>query len=75
MKASIGQIVHYVTRGSADAVYPPLHVPLLITQIFDERGQQIAGWTFSGGGLRYEGIVGYDESAAIGTWHWPERVD
>lgn len=32
-KPTIGRIVHYVSRGSADGVYPPVHVPFIVTAV------------------------------------------
>lgn len=40
MKPTIGRILHYVSRGSVDGVYPPVHVPFIVTAVdeveFDE---------------------------------------
>jgi hypothetical protein len=72
MEISIGRIVHFVSRGSADGVYPPRHVPLLVV---DAEYGSVSGWAFNPNGLRYEQNVEQDEGdMAGGTWHWPERV-
>jgi hypothetical protein len=33
MIPTIGRILHYVSRGSADGVYPPVHVPFIVTAV------------------------------------------
>lgn len=32
-KPTIGRILHYVSRGSLDGVYPPVHVPFIVTSV------------------------------------------
>jgi hypothetical protein len=75
---SIGRIVHYVSRGSADGVYEPVHVPLLVVASWIEPSENHAvyvnGWTFNSHGQRYEESVPFDGDGERGTWHWPCQV-
>lgn len=82
MKPTIGRIVHFVSRGSADGIYPKRHVPMIVVDVEGEfvPGESgnisVSGWTFNPGGTRYESFVKEDQSAEVGgTWHWPERED
>jgi len=72
-RPSIGRVVHYVSRGSADGVFPPRHVPLHVVEVGVD--DVISGWTLNPSGIRYETDVPHDEKQTGGTWHWPERVD
>ena len=72
MKPSVGRIVHYVSRGSADGEYPSRHVPLIVVECW---GDLISGWTHNPHGTRYEEHVPHDESGAPASWHWPEREE
>ena len=82
---SVGRIVHYVSRGSADGVYQPECRAAIITEVDEDDPQRVGlcvlnptGQFFhaldNGGCEHYEpphqGVHGYRG----GTWHWPERV-
>lgn len=71
MQPSVGRIVHFQTRGSADGVYPPTCFAAFVTEV---DGDVVGLATFGPSGLRFERAVEHDESHAHGTWHWPERV-
>lgn len=44
-KPQIGMTLHYVSRGSADGVYPPVHVPFLVVSV-DEVAEDIGAAYF-----------------------------
>lgn len=74
MKPTIGRVVHYVSRGSLDGKYPPMHVPLHVVVVYN--GSIVDGWTLNPRGQRYEEYVPFDpDEKEPGTWHWPERED
>jgi len=82
MTPSVGRIVHYQTRGSADGAYPPTCFAAIVTAVCPEDlgpdegepGPCVDLVTFGPDGLRFEHHVGYGEDQRAGTWHWPERV-
>lgn len=69
---STGRTVHYVSRGSADGIYPSRCVPFIVVEPL--RDDAVSGWTLNPHGIRYEEDIPYDEDNAPGTWHWPERT-
>lgn len=75
---SVGRIVHYKTRGSADGVFPPTAFAAIITRLCDGHASKEAGEncvdlvTFGPSGMRFEQHVA--EGSEIGQWSWPPRV-
>jgi len=75
---TVGRIVHYKTRGSADGVYPPTNFAAIITEVCDGKAGQEAGENcvnlavFGPQGLRFELHVVQGDKAA--QWNWPERA-
>lgn len=86
---SVGRVVHYVARGSADGKFPKACRAADVTEV-PERVNQPGGtdWDLDTIGLMVknptgiffhslaDGGVPYDgsEDPAGGTWHWPERA-
>lgn len=73
-KPSVGRIVHYHTRGSADGVFPPTVFASIVTQVHSNIGD---GTTvdlvqFGPTGIRFEVGVAFGEDA--GHWSWPPRI-
>jgi hypothetical protein len=76
-KPSVGRVVHYVARGSADGRFPATCRMAFVTETADDGlvGLMVAnpsGLFFHPlemGGCDYD-----EENKAGGTWHWPERV-
>ncbi|MFJ4966071.1 hypothetical protein ACIP6P_27100 [Streptomyces sp. NPDC088729] len=71
---TIGRIVHYVSRGSADSRYPSTCRAAIVTVV---GGEQVGLAVFSSEGLFFTmADTAHAESAPPtgGTWHWPERV-
>ncbi len=75
---SIGRTVHYVSRGSADGVFPPACRMALVTEVGADARVGLAVVNPDGlffhplskdGGIEYRA----DEQTP-GSWHWPERV-
>lgn len=67
MKPSIGRIVHYV--GGVGR-----HYPAIITGV-DPGDQTLSLEVFGGFTPKIVTSVTPDESGAIATWHWPEKVE
>ena len=78
MLPSVGRIVHYHTRGSADGVFPPTVFAALITEVCDSEASKAAGEncvslvTFGPSGFRFENHV--KEGSEVGQWSWPPRI-
>lgn len=79
MNPTVGRIVHYVARGSADGVFPSVCRAAVITQVGPRVGLATLGpiglCVMNPTGLFFHEDVAYSEDNAPGSWHWPERVD
>lgn len=80
MKPSIGRIVHYVARDSADGVYPPTCRAAVITQVnYDVEDTPAEGYigvaVLNPTGMFFHESCDYDKDHAPGSWHWVERVE
>lgn len=81
---SVGRIVHYVARGSADGVFPATCRAAIVTEVRDEDApaKRISLCVLNPTGVFFD--QGIPEGAPAdtdlsvplvgGTWHWPERV-
>lgn len=69
---SVGGIVHYVSRGSADGVYPSVCRAALVTDVLTP--YNIAVTIFNPEGMNFHSNIDYNPDKAPGTWHWPETV-
>lgn len=79
---SVGRVVHYVARGSADGKFPKTCRAADVTEVeSDQPTDQRVGLmvknptglffhSLADGGCAYDG----SEDPEGGTWHWPERV-
>lgn len=70
MKPTIGRIVHFKTRGSADGVYPPTNFAGIITKVHNDTCVNLC--VFGETGLRFE--LNVVQGSGVGEWHWPEFV-
>lgn len=70
MTPTIGRIVHFKTRGSADGVYPPTNFAAMITKVYTNDCVSLV--TFGESGFRFETSV--MQGNDVGQWHWPEFV-
>lgn len=79
---SVGRVVHYVARGSADGRFPKACRAADVTEVptGENSASVVALMVKNPTGLFFhslaDGGVSYDasEDPAGGTWHWPERV-
>jgi len=82
---SVGRIVHYVARGSADGVFPATCRAAIVTSVVAESHPGHPGISLAvlnPTGLFFDEGISYDDRGPIdedgtprgGTWHWPERV-
>lgn len=73
MKPTVGRIVHYVSRGSADGVFPSICRAAVVAAIYE--GTQAADLcVLNPMGIFFALTVPQDEDNHIaGSWHWPER--
>lgn len=79
MIPTIGRIVFYVARGSADGVFPPVPRAAVVTEVDGGDGPWKVGLcVLNPTGLFFHPLSAggcvYDEAGAPGTWHWPPRV-
>jgi hypothetical protein len=77
---SVGRVVHYVARGSADGVFPVACRAALVTEVPDPEnpGSPVVSLAvFHPDGLLFAQDISQGEQNdhhVGGTWHWPERV-
>lgn len=81
---SVGRIVHYVARGSADGVFPAVCRAAIVTEVRDEDApvKRVSLCVLNPGGVFFDQSVPYVDRGPIGegavpvggSWHWPERV-
>ena len=78
---TVGRIVHYVSRGSADGVFKPKCRAALVTAV----GAEVEGaegpvtdetcnLTVHNPKGDFYDVCDHDEGKRPGTWHWPERA-
>lgn len=80
---SVGRIVHYVARGSADGVFPAVCRAAIITEVgIAADNQMIRCAVFHPDGVLFADRITYskpddtrEQPHVGGTWHWPERTD
>jgi hypothetical protein len=77
---SVGRDVHYMSRGSADGVYPPVCRAAKVTEVGTDGRLGLVVLNPDGvffHPLTKDGGVHCDDrpGPAGGTWHWPERDD
>lgn len=66
IEPTVGRMVYYHTRGSADGVFPPANFAAIITKVYSPEMVSLA--TFGEQGLRFETSVKKGEGA--GCWDW-----
>lgn len=76
---SIGRVVHYMSRGSADGIFPPVCRAATISEVSADLPGLVGlvvlnpeGLFFHG--LRAGGVWADEDEKRGGSWHWPERV-
>lgn len=84
-KPSVGRVVHYMARGSADGVFPPVCRAAVVTEVDtyqDGEGSEgnhlgtVGLCVLNPTGMFFDrGLFNDEETKAGGTWHWPERVE
>lgn len=69
MKPTVGRMVYYKTRGSADGMYPSVNFAAIITNV-ESNGDTglICLAVFGPQGLRFE--LGVEQGQEIGQWDW-----
>ncbi|MEU1883418.1 hypothetical protein ABZ470_39445 [Streptosporangium sp. NPDC020072] len=78
-RPSVGSFVHYVSRGSADGIYPAVCRTAVITEVDPDDDARVGVCVFNPTGLYFHpldlgGCAQAEEGHHGGTWHWPERV-
>lgn len=73
-KPSVGRIVHYVARGSADGYYRAVCRAAVITEVPDAAGGIASLCVLNPTGMFFNERVSHSEMHEAGTWHWPERM-
>lgn len=80
MKPSVGRVVHYVARGSADGKFKPVCRAATVAEVYDNDSMIVGLAVLNPTGVFFDQMVEFaDQHDQIepvgGTWHWPERVD
>ena len=76
---SAGRVVHYMARGSADGVFPPVCRAATVSEVDTADPGKVGLVVLNPEGLFFHGLraggvqLDMDEKRG-GTWHWPERV-
>jgi hypothetical protein len=70
---TVGRIVHYVSYGTPNGEYKPLHRAAIVTAVYGDP-EDLALCVLNPTGIFFNEHVCYDDNFAGGTWHWPERV-
>lgn len=65
---TVGRMVYYKTRGSADGVYPPTDFAAIVTSIDDQDSTLVSLVTFGKTGIRFETMVPKGDQP--GQWDW-----
>jgi hypothetical protein len=78
---AVGRWVHYVSRGSADGIFPKVCRAAVITEVVEVDGLQRVGLAvhnpdgiFFGHFVEHREPTNDDEELVGGTWHWPEWI-
>lgn len=66
MKPTVGRIVYYKTRGSADGAYAPTDFAAIVTGVHEDGTLSLC--TFGVSGLRFE--VSVMQGDEPGQWNW-----
>ena len=78
MEPSVGRVVHYVSRGSADGVFPAVCRAAVVTEVDGLDAVVNVGLAvLNPTGLFFDReVLEFGSCATLrpGTWHWPERV-
>lgn len=69
-RPTVGRVVFFKTRGSADGVFPPTDFASIITKVYTDTCVSLA--TFGEAGVRFEKEV--EQGDEPGQWNWPTRV-
>lgn len=71
-KPSVGRIVHYVSRGSADGVFEPECRAAVIAAVADECNVDLV--VLNPAGVYFNSATLDEDEKCGGSWHWPERA-
>lgn len=72
---SVGRIVHYRSRGSADGRFKPECRAAIVTNV-SATPDVVDLAVLNPTGLFFDRYVPLGEDEQVGgTWHWPERVE
>ena len=66
IKPTVGRVVYFKTRGSADGVYPPVDFASIITKVYSDTVISLV--CFGEAGIRFETSV--EQGEKPGNWDW-----
>lgn len=72
MKPTIGRIVHYMSLGSADGLYPPETQAAIVTGV-NQDGTPSLLVLYKTGMFNLESVP-FAETPTRGRWNWPPKV-
>ena len=75
MKPTVGRIVHYVARGSADGKFPPVCRAAVVAEVYDSEPTYAGLAVLNPSGIFFDRCWQNETTKTGGTWHWPERED
>lgn len=68
---TVGRMVYYKTRGSADGVFPPTNFAAIITEVNSDVDGVVSLVTFGTSGMRFEKEVNQAKTSdEVGVWDW-----
>lgn len=66
---TVGRILHYKARGSADGAFPSVCRAAIVTETYADDFVSLA--VLNPTGLFFDQRIEHDEQQSPGTWHWP----
>jgi hypothetical protein len=70
---TVGRIVHYRSRGSADGVYPALCRAAVVTEEATPLLGKLSLAVLNPTGMFFDTDVVRSDQMAPGSWHWPSH--
>ncbi len=69
-KPSVGRIVHYTSRGSADGAFVPECRAAVVASVINDQMLDLV--VLNPTGVYFNSACQDEDEKCGGTWHWPE---